>query len=63
MEAPLQPAESYVERLWNDLGDLEQYGLPPIQWTGKCLSFVSVPHPRWSQKLPLRQRRRGVEGS
>ena len=38
-------------------------GLPPIQWTGKCLSFVSVPHPRWSQKLPLRQRRRGVEGS
>ena len=39
------------------------YGLPPIQWTGKCLSFVSVPHPRWSQKLPLRQRRRGVEGS
>ena len=26
MEAPLQPAESYVERLWNDLSDLEQYG-------------------------------------
>ena len=41
----------------------ESFGLPPIQWTGKCLSFVSVPHPRWSQKLPLRQRRRGVEGS
>ena len=36
---------------------------PPIQWTGKCLSFSSVPHPRWSQKLPLRQRRRGVEVS
>ena len=27
-----------------------QSGLSPIQWTGKCLSFVSVPHPRWSQK-------------
>lgn len=27
MEAPLQPAESYVERLWNDLADLEQYVL------------------------------------
>ena len=38
-------------------------GPPPIQWTRKCLSFSSVPHPRWSQKLPLRQRRRGVEGS
>ena len=25
MEAPLQPAESYVERLWNELADLEQY--------------------------------------
>ena len=25
MEAPLRPAESYVERLWNDLGDLEHY--------------------------------------
>ena len=39
------------------------YEPPPIQWTGKCLSFSSVPHPRWSQKLPLRQRRRGVEVS
>ena len=38
-------------------------GPPPIQWTDKCLSFSSVLHPRWSQKLPLRQRRRGVEGS
>ena len=38
-------------------------GPPPIQWTRKCLSFSSVLHPRWSQKLPLRQRRRGVEGS
>ena len=38
-------------------------GPPLIQWTRKCLSFSSVPHPRWSQKLPLRQRRRGVEGS
>ena len=26
MEAPLNPADSYVERLWNDLADLEQYG-------------------------------------
>lgn len=25
MEAPLRPAESYVERLWNELDDLEQY--------------------------------------
>ena len=25
MDAPLQPAESYVERLWNELSDLEQY--------------------------------------
>ena len=39
------------------------FGPPPIQWTRKCLSFSSVPHPRWSQKLPLRQRRKGVEGS
>ena len=26
MEAPLHPADSYVETLWNDLSDLEQYG-------------------------------------
>ena len=25
MDTPLQPAESYVERLWNELSDLEQY--------------------------------------
>ena len=25
MDAPLQPADSYVERLWNDLSDLEEY--------------------------------------
>lgn len=32
MEAPLLPADSYVERLWNDLSDLEQYG-PQISAT------------------------------
>ena len=25
MDVPLQPEQSYVERLWNDLGDVEQY--------------------------------------
>lgn len=27
METPLQPTESYVERLWNELGELEQYAV------------------------------------
>ena len=26
VETPLQPEDSYVEKLWNDLSDLEQYG-------------------------------------
>lgn len=38
-------------------------GPTPNWWTVKYLCPLSVPNTRWSQKLPLRQRRRGVEAS
>ena len=36
------------------------YGPTPNRWTVKCLCFLSSPKSLWSQKLPLRRRRRGV---
>ena len=35
-------------------------GPTPNRWTVKCLCFLSSPKSLWSQKLPLRRRRRGV---
>ena len=37
-----------------------QCGPTPNRWTVKCLCFLSSPKSLWSQKLPLRRRRRGV---
>ena len=37
-----------------------KYGPTPNRWTVKCLCFLSSPKSLWSQKLPLRRRRRGV---
>ena len=36
------------------------FGPTPNRWTVKCLCFLSSPKSLWSQKLPLRRRRRGV---
>ena len=38
----------------------KQSGPTPNRWTVKCLCFLSSPKSLWSQKLPLRRRRRGV---
>ena len=39
---------------------LPLFGPTPNRWTVKCLCFLSSPKSLWSQKLPLRRRRRGV---
>ena len=39
---------------------LGRNGPTPNRWTVKCLCFLSSPKSLWSQKLPLRRRRRGV---
>ncbi len=54
--------EPDLNRTYHDLAT--HYGLlgpTPYRWTVKCLCFLSSPKSLWSQKLPLRRRRRGVE--